>query len=424
MDRARGVNERAVGVKGCEMPHSPSTSPSGTTSRTPVRKGVAPERKAGRAGTPTMRALIKHHAGPGLELVEDHPLPSGSTGEPGVCGPNDVLVKVHRAGVCGTDRHIWEWDAWASKRIPVGIVTGHEFVGVVEKVGSAVYQVAPGDRVSAEGHISPGHDYNSLIGDAHVARNMRILGVDMDGIFAEYAMIPQKNIWPVHAGIPDNVAAIFDPLGNAVHTVSEADVSTKSVLITGTGIIGLMAVTVARAAGASRIYATDTDPKRRELAKKLGADVVFDPRPEDAGGDGERWIHQIRRETQGDGVDCLLEMSGAPAAIEQGFSAMRQGGTAALLGIPAKPFEFDLTDHVIFKGARVLGINGRRMWETWFQMERLYLSGRIELGDILTHVLPMDEFAKAFELMQSGEGIKVVLDINGPTGCGPEGAIS
>jgi len=394
--------------------------PTGTTSREPDEPSASPVRQTVRPGAPTMRALVKHHAGPELKFVPNHQLPCGSTGEPGVCGPNDVLVKVHRAGVCGTDRHIWEWDDWAAGRIPVGIVTGHEFVGVVEAVGDAVFQVKPGDRVSAEGHVSPGHDYNSLIGDAHVARNMRILGVDMDGIFADYAMIPQKNIWPVHADIPDNVAAIFDPYGNAVHTVMAADVSTKSVLVTGTGIIGLMAVTVAQACGASRIYATDTNPERRSLAMKLGAYAAFDPRPTEMGGEGDAWIERIKAETQGDGVDCLLEMSGAPPAIEQGFRAMRQGGTAALLGIPSRSFEFDLTDHVIFKGATVLGINGRRMWDTWFAMERLYLSGRVKLDDILTHVIPMDEFPQAFALMQSGEGIKVVLDVNGPTGHGPD----
>jgi threonine 3-dehydrogenase len=153
---------------------------------------------------------------------------------------------------------------------------------------------------------------------------------------------------------------------------------------------------------------------------KLGADAAFDPRPQDMGGEGDGWIERIKNETQGDGVDCLLEMSGAPAAIEQGFHAMRQGGTAALLGIPSRRFEFDLTDHVIFKGATVLGINGRRMWDTWFAMERLYLSGRVQLGDILTHVLPFERYASAFDLMQTGEGIKVVLDINGPTGHGPD----
>lgn len=397
-----------------------SAGPTGTTSGVRDERAASPERVPAEPGSPTMRALIKHHRGPELKLIGDHPMPAGSTGEPGVCGPNDILVKVHRAGVCGTDRHIWEWDDWAAGRIPTGIVTGHEFVGVVEKVGDAVFQVKPGDRVSAEGHISPGHDYNSLIGDAHVARNMTILGVDTDGIFADYAMLPQKNIWPVHPDIPDNVAAIFDPYGNAVHTVMAADVSTKSVLITGTGIIGLMAVTVAHAAGASRIYATDTDPRRRALAMKLGAYAAFDPRPEAMGGEGDAWIEQIKRETQGDGVDCLLEMSGAEPAINQGFAALRQGGTAALLGIPARPFSFDLTDHVIFKGATVHGINGRRMWDTWFAMERLYLSGRVKLDDIVTHVLPMAEFPKAFELMQTGEGIKVVLDINGPTGHGPD----
>ncbi len=356
----------------------------------------------------TMRALVKHHAGPELQLVE-RGMPVGSTGIPGEPGPNEVLIRVHKAGVCGTDRHIWEWDDWAASRVPVGIITGHEFVGVVVKAGSVVTSCKPGDRVSAEGHISLVPDFNSRTGNAHIARDMKILGVDMDGIFADYAMIPESNVWPVHPDIPDNIAAVFDPLGNAVHTVMEAGVSAKSVLITGTGIIGLMAVTVARAAGASHIFATDTDPRRRKLAKELGADEAFDP-------SDDSFMKAIDAHTPGDGVDVLLEMSGAPPAIDQGFRALRHGGTAALLGIPSRPFDFDLTNHVVFKGAKVLGINGRRMWDTWYQMEAMVLSGRLKLAPIITHELPLEQFAKAFGLMQSGEGIKVVLDLNGAIG--------
>ncbi|MEM1424665.1 MAG: L-threonine 3-dehydrogenase [Planctomycetota bacterium] len=357
----------------------------------------------------TMRALFKHHAGEGLAFDRERSMPTGSTGKAGVCGPNDVLIRVHKAGVCGTDRHIWEWDKWSSGRVPVGIVTGHEFVGIVEAIGSAVDRVRVGQRVSGEGHISSMTDFNALTGDAHVARDMQIIGVDRDGCFADYLMMPQSNVWMVHDDIPDDHAAVFDPLGNAVHTVMSAGASAKSVLVTGAGIIGLMAVTVARAAGATRVFVTDVDPKRLALARTLGADEAFDVR------EGDGWIDEIDASTPGDGVDVLLEMSGAPKGIDAGFRALRSGGTAALLGIPAEPPAFDLTNHIVFKGATVIGVNGRRMWETWFQAEQLLLSGRIDLDPIITHVLPFADYARAFELMRSGEGIKVVLDINGAT---------
>ena len=346
----------------------------------------------------TMRALYKHHAGEGLKFdpAREKPAP----------GPRDVLIKVSKVGICGTDRHIWEWDDWAAGRIPVGIVTGHEFVGVIESVGNAVTRYKPGLRVSAEGHITAGIDYNSRTGNAHIASDTRILGIDRDGVFADYVIVPEENVWPVHPKIPDKVAAVLDPLGNAVHTVMAAGVSAKSVLITGTGIIGLMAVTVAKAAGAGRIFATDINPARRELAKKLGATEVFDPR-------NSSWISDVKKSCRNEGVDVLLEMSGSTAAYDQGFSALRNGGTAALLGIPAKPPLFNITQHVVFKGATVLGINGRRMFETWYQMEELLLSGKLELDDIITHEFQLEEFEKAFKTMISGEGIKVVMNVNG-----------
>jgi len=348
----------------------------------------------------TMRALYKHHAGPELKLdpVRVTPTP----------GPRDVLIKVSKVGLCGTDRHIWEWDAWAASRIPVGITTGHEFVGHIVKLGSAVSKYSVGQRVSAEGHISPGTGFSARTGAAHIADGMVILGVDRDGCFADYVCVPEENVWPVHPSIPDHVAAVLDPLGNAVHTVMEAGVSAQTVLVTGVGIIGLMAVTVAKAAGASRIFVTDVDPRRLALARKLGAVEAYNAR--DASGSAG-WIEHLRAQTHS-GVDVLIEMSGNPGAISDGFSALRPGGTAALLGIPSKPFAFDLTNHVIFKGAKVLGINGRKMFQTWYQMEALLLSGRLELEDIITHQLPLDQFAKGFGLMQSGEGIKVVLDVN------------
>jgi len=347
--------------------------------------------------TTTMRSLVKHHAGEGLDL-QQRPVP-----EP---GPTEVRIRVTKAGICGTDRHIWQWDDWAASRIPIGIITGHEFVGVVDAVGEAVTLVEPGRRVSAEGHITAGLDYNSRTGNAHIARDTKILGVDRDGIFADYVVVPESNVWPVHEAIPDRFAAIFDPLGNAVHTVMEADVSAKPVLISGVGIIGLMAVTVARAAGAARIFATDVNPPRLALAKKLGAVEAFDAR------DGDGWIEEVRGATRGEGVDVLLEMSGAPSAFDQGFRALRNGGRAALLGLPAKPLTFDFNRDIIFKGCTVLGINGRRMWETWYQMEELLLGGRLQLDEIVTHEYPIEAYEKAFETMISGEGIKVLMSLD------------
>ncbi len=374
--------------------------------------GVRPSIQ-GTQPTGTMKCLIKHHAGPELQLAS-RPIP-----EP---GPRDVLIKVKKVGICGTDRHIWEWDAWAASRIPVGIITGHEFVGEIVRVGSAVTRYQPGLRVSAEGHIAPGTGYNARTGNAHIAEGMQILGVDRDGCFAEYVCVPEENVWPVHPSIPDKVAAILDPLGNAVHTVMAANVSAKTVLITGVGIIGLMAVTVARAAGAARIFVTDVDARRLALAKKLGATEAYNtyvpPPPREPTGGAHpahygtpEWIKDIRKATRGDGPDVLLEMSGHPAAINDGFNALRMGGTAALLGIPSMPFTFDLTNHIVFKAATVLGINGRKMFETWYQMESLLLGGRLELDEIITHDVALGEFAQGFRCMRSGEGIKVVMSV-------------
>lgn len=371
-----------------------------TGKNAPAGAPVPKTKSAGpNASSTTMRALFKHHAGEGLEFDSKRPKPTP--------GPRDVLIRVKKVGICGTDRHIWEWDQWAAGRIPVGIVTGHEFVGTIEAVGSAVTKYQPGLRVSAEGHITAWKDFNSRTGNAHIASDTKIIGIDRDGCFADYVVVPEENVWPVHPSIPDKVAAVLDPLGNAVHTVMAADVSAKSVLISGTGIIGLMAVTVARAAGASRIFATDINPPRLELARKLGAVEAFDVRK------GDGFINEIKKATRGEGVDVLLEMSGAPSAFDQGFRALRNGGTAAILGIPSKPITWNITEHVVFKGARVLGINGRKMFETWYQMEELLLSGRLELDEVITHEFPLEDFKRAFKTMMTGEGIKVVMNVNG-----------
>ena len=344
----------------------------------------------------TMAAVRKLKSEPGLWLQDDTPTPT--------VGPRDVLVAVTHAGICGTDRHIYEWDAWSRSRVMVGITTGHEFVGRVAAVGSAVTRTTVGQRVSAEGHIGCGVCQPCRTGNGHICEKVDILGIDTNGCFAEYVSVPEENIWPVHPDIPDHIAAIFDPLGNAMHTVMAAGVSGRSVLITGVGIIGLMAVTIARAAGAGKIIVADVSPRRLELAKGLGADVAFDSRSED-------WSSKARSETHDQGPEVFLEMSGNPRAIRQGFAALRNGGTAALLGIPAEPVALDLPNDIIFKGATVLGINGRKMFETWYQVENFLLSGRLQLDQIVTHQLPLAEFERGLKLMQAGEAIKVVLEV-------------
>jgi threonine 3-dehydrogenase len=344
-----------------------------------------------------MRALVKPSPGAGFLLTEV-PVPQ--------LGPGDVLIRVEKAGLCGTDHHIYSWDAWARARIKPPLVVGHEFMGTVAAVGTAVRAIRVGERVSAEGHIA---DLTCLLcrtGQAHICEHVEIVGVDRDGALAEYVAIPEYNVWRLDPAIPDVWAAIFDPLGNAVHTVMAAGVSVKSVVITGVGSIGLMAIQVARAAGATAVYAIDVNPAKLEMARTLGADAAFLATQGDL-------VGEVRRRTRGDGADVLLEMSGSPPAIELGWQLVRNGGTIALLGIPAEPLSLNLADSIIFKGLTVLGINGRRMFETWYQTEALVKSGRIDLAPIVTHVLPYTAFDEAFNLMEKGEAVKIVLDFKG-----------
>jgi threonine 3-dehydrogenase len=261
-----------------------------------------------------------------------------------------------------------------------------------------------GDRVSGEGHIGCGTCEPCRTGNGHICEKVDIIGIDRDGCFAQYVVIPQENVWPVHPDIPDEVAAIFDPLGNAMHTVMAAGVSGRSVLITGVGTIGLMAVSIARAAGAGQILVTDADSRRLALACELGADRAYRA-------DDPQWPAQVRDATHNQGPQVVLEMSGHPLAIKQGFKALRNGGTVALLGLPSKPVELNLPDDIIFKGATVLGVNGRRMYETWYQVESFLLAKRIKLDRVITHQLPLNAFDRGFDLMQKGDAIKVILKV-------------
>lgn len=345
----------------------------------------------------TMRALCKTKPEPGF-VLQTVPVPA--------IGPSDVLIRVEKVGVCGTDQHIYSWDHWAQARIHPPLIVGHEFMGRVQATGDAVRLVSVGDRVSGEGHIADGTCFLCRTGSAHICAQVKIIGVDRDGAFADYIAMPESNVWKLDPSIPDEWAAVFDPLGNAVHTVMAAGVSAKSVAITGVGSIGLMAVLVARAAGASAVYAIDVNPAKLELAIKLGADETFlasDP----------HLVESIRKRTSGDGVDVLLEMSGNASAIDDGLQMTRNGGQVALLGLPSDSITINLAERVIFKGLTLLGINGRRMFETWYQTQALVKSGRIDLARVITHVLPLEQFDGAFELMRKGEAAKIVLDLKG-----------
>ncbi len=262
--------------------------------------------------------------------------------------------------------------------------------------------VEVGDRVSAEGHIACGVCRLCRTGEAHICEHVRIIGVDTDGAFADYIRMPDANVWKLDPSIPDSWAAVFDPLGNAVHTVMSAGVSAKSVVITGVGSIGLMAIPVARAAGASTVFAIDVNPQKLELAQRVGADATFSARQPDL-------VEAIVARTNGDGADVLLEMSGSGQAIDTGLAMVRNGGVAALLGIPSDDVEINLAERIIFKGLTVLGINGRRMFETWYQTQALVTSGRVDLTPIITHELAFEQFDDAFALMRSGEAAKIVL---------------
>jgi threonine 3-dehydrogenase len=345
----------------------------------------------------TMKALRKMQAGRGLSM-ESAPVPA--------IGAADVLVRVKTASICGTDLHIYGWDRWSQGRIKPPLTLGHEFCGVVERVDEEVTAVKVGDFVSAEMHVNCGHCHQCRLGEAHICQNLRIIGIDQDGAFAEFVKIPASNIWKLDPAIPEHYGAILDPLGNAVHTVLAGPIAGQTVLVTGCGPIGLMSIAVAKACGSSTVFATETNENRRAMAKKMGADVVLNPAAEDA-------VARILAETNGTGVDALLEMSGNPTAIQQGFKALRAGGRASLLGIPTENVPLDLVNDVIFKGATVQGIYGRRMYQTWVQMTALLKAGRLNLEPLFGEREPLEKFENAFAKLQGGLAGKILLYPNG-----------
>lgn len=342
-----------------------------------------------------MRALVKTSPAAGFTLKEV-PVPA--------IRDDEVLIRVRRAGVCGTDVHIHEWDAWAQGRCRPPFTVGHEFAGVVETVGALVTDVKVGDRVTAEGHIVCGHCHLCRTGNAHVCPNTRIIGVDRDGAFADYIAMPATNVWQLDPSISFELGGIHDPMGNAFHTALHGtNLPGASVLVTGCGPIGIFAVGIAKAAGASHIVASDVNPMRLALAAKMGAHSAVHPKDAD---------EAVRKATNGLGVDVVLEMSGVPAAIHQAFKLVRVGGRVQMLGLPAKPMEVDFASEVIFKGITVYGVIGRRMYDTWIQMTQFLRSGQFDPTPVITHRFPLEQHAEAIAAIKSGDAGKVVFEIS------------
>jgi threonine 3-dehydrogenase len=338
-----------------------------------------------------IKALVKSSAEEGLWL-EQVPMPE--------IGINDVLIKILRTGICGTDVHIYNWDAWAQKTIPVPMVVGHEFVGQIVDIGSNVHDFHVGDIVSGEGHVVCGHCRNCMAGRRHLCNDTKGVGVNRTGAFAEYLSLPQTNVWLHDRSIPRDVQAIFDPFGNAVHTALEFNVLGEDVLITGAGPIGIMAASVVRHAGARHVVVTDVNPWRLELAKRMGVTHAINV--------AEQRIADIQRELKmKEGFDVGLEMSGNSAAFREMLQNMCHGGKIALLGIPEQQMAIDW-NHVVFNMITIRGIYGREMYETWYKMTSMLQSG-LDISPVITHRLDADDFQQGFDAMRSGQSGKVIL---------------
>jgi threonine 3-dehydrogenase len=340
----------------------------------------------------TMKALIKKEAAKGLWMGEV-PIPE--------IGPNDLLIKIRKTAICGTDLHIYKWDEWSRKTIPVPMVIGHEFCGTVEEIGSEVEGFRIGDRVSGEGHITCGHCRNCRAGRRHLCRNTKGVGVNRQGCFAEYLCLPASNAFKMPSDIPDEIASIFDPYGNAVHTANSFDMVGEDVLITGAGPIGIMAAAIAKHVGARYVVITDVNDYRLGLASKMGATRsvnVLNAKLEDV----------MRELGMTEGFDVGLEMSGNSEAFHSMLATMNNGGRIALLGIFPGDVAIDWGT-IVFKGLFLKGIYGREMFETWYKMASMLQSG-LDISEVITHRLKVDDFEKGFEVMTKGEAGKVILD--------------
>jgi Threonine dehydrogenase and related Zn-dependent dehydrogenases len=346
----------------------------------------------------TMRALRKMEPRAGAELVEI-PIPTP--------GEDEVLVRVHAASICGTDLHIYDWNEWAQKRISrLPMTFGHEVAGTVESVGKEVHHLDPGAFVAAETHVACGQCSTCRSGRAHICEDLKILGVDIEGAFAEYLVLPAGNAWVVGEGIHPDAASIMEPFGNGVHaafgTGGGEDIATNAVAVIGCGPIGLFAVAIARSLGAWKVIAVEPNDYRREMATVMGADLLVDPFAVDP-------VATVLEATNGSGAEVVLEMSGNARAIDQGTRMLARGGRMSLLGLPDGPVTLDLNDQVIFKEARLQGITGREMFRTWQQTTTLLSTGRVDVAPVITHRFPLERFEEAFATTASGHSGKVIL---------------
>jgi threonine 3-dehydrogenase len=346
-------------------------------------------------GRPIVRALVKTAPAPGLTL-ETVPDPTPGQGE--------VVIRVRATSICGTDGHIYRWDDWAQSRIRLPRIIGHEMCGEVVAVGSGVTLVGVGDYVAAESHLTCGRCFQCRTGQAHVCKDYRILGVDVDGSYADYVKLPEGVLWKTPRELPPEFACVQEPLGNAVDAALAESLAGRTVLITGCGPTGLLSIAVARVSGASAIIAVDVGDYRLGLAKQLGASLTLN-----ATQDSDKTMEAALLDlTGGEGVDAALEMSGHPSALHQAFRSVKNGGRVTLFGIPTGSVSFDLPNEIIFKGIRVYGVTGRRLFSTWYRLAGLFKAG-LNIKPIITHTFPMTEFAKGFDLIQTGQCGKVVL---------------
>jgi len=339
-----------------------------------------------------MKALVKAKREPGL-WMQEVPVPR--------IGANDVLIRIKKSAICGTDVHIYNWDEWSQKTVPVPMVVGHEYVGIVEEIGSDVVDYKPGDRVTGEGHITCGHCRNCRAGRRHLCRKTLGVGVNRPGSFGEFLSLPAGNAFKLPESIPDDLAAIFDPFGNAVHTALSFDLIGEDVLITGAGPIGIMAAAIAKHVGARYVVVTDVNEYRLDLARKIGATYVLNPQR-------ETLQDCMKHLGMTEGFDVGLEMSGNAAAFQSMLEAMNHGGRIAVLGIFPNAVNVDF-GQIIFKGLQLKGIYGREMFETWYKMTTMLQSG-LDISQVITHRFPIDDFEKGFEIMRSGQSGKVLLD--------------
>lgn len=343
----------------------------------------------------TMPAIRKVSAGPGLAL-DEVPIPQ--------CGEDEVLVQVEATSICGTDLHIWRWDEWAEQRIVPPLTLGHEFAGTVVDTGRLVRHVSVGDYVSAESHITCGMCFYCRTGQAHMCERTQILGVDRDGAFAKYVVVPESVIWNNdRAKLPPELATLQEPFGNAVFATSEQDLAGRSVAVLGCGPVGLFTIAIARASGAAVVMAADRKPYRLGVAQQMGATetVNVDETP-----DAADWF---RAHHDGRGFDVVFEMSGSARAISDAFLIARNGARVILFGIPSKPVQIDVAEALIFKNLNVLALSGRRVFATWYKTRWLLESGVVDLRPLITHEYPLDEFERAFELLNAGDACKIVL---------------